>query len=75
VVAPIFLHLVTVTFTKKNPHIEVAAQNSSQFAYGAYTGEVTAEHLKDINISWVVLGHSERRTHFGETNEIVAKKL
>jgi len=52
-------------FTKKNQHVEVAAQNCSQFSYGAYTGEVTAEQLKDINVSWVILGHSERRTHFG----------
>lgn len=68
VVAPIYLHLVTVMFTKKNQHIQVAAQNCSPFGFGAYTGEVTADQLKDINIEWVIIGHSERRTHFGETN-------
>jgi triosephosphate isomerase len=75
VVAPIYLHLVTVMFTKKNQHIQVAAQNCSAFSFGAYTGEVAAEHLKDINIPWVILGHSERRTHFGESDQIIAKKV
>lgn len=73
--APIYLHLVTVMFTKKNQHIQVAAQNCSAFSFGAYTGEVSAEHLKDINIPWVILGHSERRTHFGESDQIIAKKV
>ena len=64
-VAPIFLHLVTVMYTKKNKLLEVAAQNCSPHSFGAYTGEVSAEHLKDINVTWVIIGHSERRTHFG----------
>ena len=68
VVAPVFLHLVTVAFTKKNQHIEVAAQNCSRFPKGAYTGEISADQIKDINISWVILGHSERRTHFHESD-------
>lgn len=62
-------------FTKKNQHIQVAAQNCSPFGYGAYTGEVTPEQLRDINIEWVIIGHSERRTHFAETNEVLAKKV
>jgi triosephosphate isomerase (TIM) len=52
----------------------VAAQNCSP-TFGAFTGEVAAEHLKDIKVSWVILGHSERRTHFGETDQVVAKKV
>lgn len=74
-VAPIYLHLVTVMFTKKNQNIQVAAQNCSPFGFGAYTGEVTPDQLKDINIEWVIIGHSERRTHFGETNQQLAKKV
>jgi triosephosphate isomerase len=62
-------------FTKKNQNIQVAAQNCSSFGFGAYTGEVTPEQLKDINIEWVIIGHSERRTHFGETNQTLAKKV
>lgn len=75
VVAPIFLHLVTVMFTKKNPNVEVAAQNCSPNSFGAFTGEVAAEHIKDINVTWVIIGHSERRTHFGETDHVLAKKV
>jgi triosephosphate isomerase len=65
VVAPVYVHLITVLFTKKNPHIEVAAQNASRHGFGAFTGEIAAEQIKDLNINWVILGHSERRTHFG----------
>ena len=68
VVAPIYLHLVTVQFTKKQKDVQVAAQNCSKSSFGAFTGEIAAEHLKDINLEWVILGHSERRTHFKETN-------
>jgi triosephosphate isomerase len=39
---------------------------------GAHTGEITAEHLKDFEVEWCLIGHSERRTLYGETNEIVA---
>mmetsp|Transcript_18375 Transcript_18375/g.17486 ORF Transcript_18375/g.17486 Transcript_18375/m.17486 type:complete len:145 (-) Transcript_18375:147-581(-) len=42
---------------------------------GAYTGEVSAEQLVDAGISWVILGHSERRSLYGDTNEVVGSKL
>jgi len=42
--------------------------------YGAYTGEVSVQHLKDLGIPWVILGHSERRTYYGETDTVVGKK-
>jgi triosephosphate isomerase len=62
-------------FTKKNQFIEVAAQNCSSNSFGAFTGEIAAEQLKDINVSWVIIGHSERRTHFGESDQGIAKKV
>lgn len=46
----------------------VAAQNCSKFGCGAYTGEIAPEQLKEMKIEWVIIGHSERRTHFKETN-------
>jgi triosephosphate isomerase len=55
--------------------VDVAAQNCSASSFGAFTGEVCIEQLKDINLKWIILGHSERRTHFGETDKIVAKKV
>ncbi len=53
----------------------VAAQNCHQKASGAYTGEISAPMLKSIGIGYVILGHSERRQYFGETNEQLAEKV
>jgi len=65
IVAPIYLHLDNVQSTKQQPNVEVAAQNCSMTSYGAFTGEVAPQQLLDINIKWVILGHSERRTLYG----------
>jgi triosephosphate isomerase len=57
--------------------IEVAAQDCSLTGTGAYTGEIAASQLKDMGVTWVILGHSERREGFGmagEDSELVAKK-
>ncbi|KAL7510484.1 hypothetical protein ACHAXN_009462 [Cyclotella atomus] len=57
--------------------IEIAAQDCSLTGCGAYTGEIAASQLKDMGVTWVILGHSERREGFGmagEDNELVAKK-
>lgn len=54
--------------------LQVGAQNVSQFESGAYTGEVSAAMLAEQGLSHVLVGHSERRLYFGETNEIVAEK-
>ncbi len=51
------------------------AQNVSEFDDGAYTGEISAKMLKDLGCHYVLVGHSERRTLFGESSEIVAKKF
>jgi triosephosphate isomerase len=59
-------------FCEKN--IYVGAQNMSQFTSGAYTGEVSGEQLKDIGVEFVIIGHSERRELYGETDESVNKK-
>ena len=74
VVAPISIHIASVK-ALLNENIKVAAQNMSQTGNGAFTGEISGEQLKDFEIQWVILGHSERRTVFGETNETVAAKL
>ena len=55
--------------------IGVGAQNMSQFESGAYTGEVSAAQLNDIGTQYVIIGHSERRELYGETDESVNKKL
>ncbi len=53
----------------------VGAQNLSQWESGAYTGEISAEMLHSMGISHCILGHSERRTYFGETDKIIAVKV
>eukprot|EP01017_Pseudomicrothorax_dubius_P025495 TRINITY_DN2761_c0_g1_i6.p1 TRINITY_DN2761_c0_g1~~TRINITY_DN2761_c0_g1_i6.p1 ORF type:complete len:261 (-),score=95.62 TRINITY_DN2761_c0_g1_i6:811-1593(-) len=72
-VAPVFIQL---QWAKENvsSNVYVGAQNVSLFGFGAYTGEISAEALKDIGVEWTIIGHSERRTLFGETDEVVLKK-
>ena len=53
----------------------VAAQNVHYETKGAFTGEISVEMLAELNVSWVVLGHSERRAYFNETDETVNKKV
>jgi triosephosphate isomerase len=57
-----------------NPNIQIAAQNCYTVSSGAYTGEISPSQLVDAKIPWVVLGHSERRTLFGDTDSLVADK-
>ena len=64
---------MTVLETVKNG-VAVAAQNSHTASSGAYTGEISPVQLKDAGIPWVIIGHSERRTLFGDTDKIVAEK-
>ncbi len=54
--------------------IKVGAQNCSDKLNGAYTGEISPTMIKDIGAQFVILGHSERRSYYGETNEIVSQK-
>ena len=74
VVAPVSIHIASVK-ALLNPNIKVAAQNMSRTGNGAYTGEISGEQLKDFEIDWVIIGHSERRQHYNETNEVVAAKV
>lgn len=55
--------------------IGVAAQNCYKVAKGAFTGEISPAMLKDLGLGWVILGHSERRAIFGETDELIAEKV
>lgn len=55
--------------------LELGTQNLSAFPAGAYTGEVTTRNLEHMNVSFAILGHSERRMYFHETNQDVANKV
>lgn len=56
-------------------NIGIAGQNAYKVAKGAFTGEISPAMLMDNGIPWVILGHSERRNVFGETDELVAEKV
>jgi triosephosphate isomerase (TIM) len=56
-------------------HYSISAQNCSDKKSGAYTGEVSAEMLRSVGLSYCLVGHSERREYFGETNPVLAEKL
>jgi triosephosphate isomerase len=75
VVAPSFVYLPVISEALKSSDIKLAAQTVSEFASGAYTGEVSLAMLKDFSVSHVILGHSERRSLFLETDAQVAKKV
>ena len=74
-IAPTFVNLKTVVKKARKSKIEVIAQNMHQAKNGAFTGEVSAAMLKSIGVQTVILGHSERRSMFGETNAILAEKV
>ena len=75
IIAPSFVNLaLAVQATKESP-IVVAAQNMHFAEKGAYTGEVSADMLESIGVKTIILGHSERREYFNETDESLAKKV
>jgi triosephosphate isomerase len=74
-VAPSFTNLHQANEALKSSSIEVIAQNMHFAENGAYTGEISASMLKSVGIKTVILGHSERREYFNETDESLAKKV
>jgi triosephosphate isomerase len=76
IVAPPFTALAAVaqTLDELGSRVAVAAQTMSAEASGAFTGEISGSMLRDAGATWVILGHSERRQLFGETDAVVAKK-
>ena len=74
-VAPPFTALLAVAEVIKGSNIKLAAQDMYWEEEGAFTGEVSPLMLKDVGCQYVIIGHSERRTYFSETNETVNKKV
>ncbi|QBZ97791.1 triose-phosphate isomerase [Flavobacterium sangjuense] len=75
IVAPTFINLASAVDHLEFTNIAVAAQNMSQFESGAYTGEISADMLKSVGVNIVIIGHSERRAYFHETDFILADKV
>src|SRR5665811_1808934 len=75
VICPHFTALTAVVERRYGTAVKVAAQNMHEQEAGAFTGEVSAPMLAELDVEAVVLGHSERRQYFGETDEALARKL
>lgn len=72
---PSFVYLTDAVNLLKESEVKVGAQNCSEKESGAYTGEVSAAMLSSVGVEYVIIGHSERRELFGETNEVLKEKL
>ena len=75
VIAPPYLIVEDAAMLAQGWDVKVAAQNCSTEKEGAFTGEISASMLKAVKANYVILGHSERRNYFKETNQMVAKKI
>lgn len=73
IIAPPFIHLTEVK--KLLNRVKLGAQNCASEASGAFTGEVSASMLASTGVQFVIIGHSERRSYYGETNIIINKKV
>lgn len=74
-VCPPALYLIPVAEKIRGSSVVLGAQNVSPEKPGAFTGEVAIEMLLDVGCQWVILGHSERRQFFGDTDEVINKKV
>lgn len=74
-ICPPFTSLVAAEEAVKDSVIDLGAQNMHWEASGAFTGEISAQMIKGLNCKFVIIGHSERRKYFSETNEEVNKKI
>lgn len=74
-IAPTYTNLQSAVSMLKEDAITVVAQNMHQAAKGAFTGEISAGMLKSIGVDHVILGHSERRAYFKETDAMLAEKV
>ncbi|MCB1115229.1 MAG: triose-phosphate isomerase [Chlamydiia bacterium] len=74
-IAPPFTSIPAAVEAAGSSYLEIGAQNMSEYAEGAYTGEISSAMLKEAGASFVILGHSERRAHFFETDEGIHRKV
>ncbi len=75
VVCPPFTSLALSSNILKGSNVKLGAQNVHFEEKGAFTGEISPNMLKNLGVSYIIIGHSERRMYFGETDETVNKKI
>lgn len=75
IVIPPFTHLSTIAEKIKHSNVKLGAQNCNDHNEGAYTGEISPMVLKQIGVEFVLVGHSERRQYYNESNDLLSKKI
>ncbi len=75
ILCPSLIALSSMIAPLSKTNVGIGAQNCSQHKHGAFTGEVSAQSLAELGCQYCIIGHSERRAYFGETNEVVAEKV
>ena len=76
VINPPFIHLSSIqAIVASSPKVFLGAQNCNDNVSGAFTGEVSPAMLKSVGVNYVILGHSERREYYKESNELLARKV
>lgn len=74
-ICPPYLYLELATDTADETNLSIGSQNVSQYDQGAYTGEISADMLSAMNIDYCLVGHSERRQYFNESNQVINAKI
>lgn len=74
VICPTFVNIAAAVAATKGTNVEIGGQNLYWAKEGAFTGEISGPMLKGVGAEWVIIGHSERRQYFGETDETVLKR-
>lgn len=74
-IAPPFTALSVCAWLSRNSQLKLGAQNLSEHEEGAFTGEISAKMIREVGCHFVILGHSERRQKFHETNDLIQKKI
>jgi len=74
-IAPPFTSIEVAVKEGENSYLQIGAQNMSEFPKGAYTGEISSRMLKEAGATFVILGHSERRIHFHEDDQMIHRKV
>lgn len=75
ILCPSFVALAPIIEIFKNTTVAIGAQNCSEYQSGPHTGEVSAQSLSEVGTTYCFVGHSERRMYFGETTNIIIKKI
>lgn len=70
-----FTHIDRISTIINHNKLSLSAQNCCMYSSGAYTGEISAKMIKSLNCDYVIIGHSERRLYFGDSDEVIAAKL